>query len=112
LTNTSTIAQKICTKIYRKADYFDIPTVNDAAQLQQYIPRIQEKLQKPNLALILHGCELNEYLINFCYSFADPDIGLYIGLITSQPIEQPLKGFLPNQDNLLSAIQSWISEIG
>ena len=111
-TNTSAIAQKLCTKIYRKAGYSKIPTVNDAAQLQQQIPRIQEQLQKPNLALILHGCEPNEHLINFCYSFADPDIGIYIGLITSQPLEQHLKGFLPNQDNLLSAIQSWINEIG
>jgi HEAT repeat protein len=111
-TNTSAIAQKLCTKIYHKAGYSDIPTVSDAAQLQQYIPRIQEKLQKPNLALILHGCEPNEHLINFCYSLADPDIGFHIGLITSKPIEQPLKGFLPNQDNLLSAIQTWINEIG
>ena len=81
------------------------------AQLQQYIARIQEKLQRPNLALIVHGCEPNKHLINFCYSLADEDIGLYIGLITSQPIEQPLKGFLPNQDNLLSAIQSWLNKI-
>ena len=111
-TNTSAIAQKLCTKIYRKAGYSDIPTVNDAAQLQQYIPRIQEHLQKQNLALILHRCEPNEHLLNFCYSLADEDIGLYIGLITSQPLEQPLKGFLPDQPNLLSAIQSWINEIG
>jgi hypothetical protein len=111
-TNTSAIAQKLCTKIYRKAGYSDIPTVKDTAQLQQYIPRIQEHLQKPSLALILHGYEPNEHLLNFCYSLADEDIGLYIGLITNQPIEQPLKGFLPNQDNLLSAIQSWINEIG
>ncbi len=111
-TNKSIIAQKLCTKIYRKAGYFEIPTVSDAAQLQQYIPRIQEKLQKPNLALILHGCEPDEHLLNFCYSLADPDIGFYIGLITSQPIEQPLKGFLPHQPNLSSAIQSWINEIG
>jgi hypothetical protein len=110
-TNTSAIAQKFCTKLYRKAGYSEIPTVNDTAQLQQYIPRIQDKLHKPNLALILHGCEPNEHLINFCYSLADRDLGIYIGLITSQPIEQPLKGFLPNQDNLLSAIQSWINEI-
>jgi hypothetical protein len=88
-TNTSAIAQKLCTKIYRKAGYSDIPTVSDAAQLQQHIPRIQEQLQKPNLALILHRCEPNEHLINFCYSLADEDIGLYIGLITSQPVEHP-----------------------
>jgi hypothetical protein len=47
-TNTSAIAQKLCTKIYRKAGYSDIPTVSNAAQLHQYIPRIQEQLQKPN----------------------------------------------------------------
>jgi hypothetical protein len=110
-TNTSAIAQKLCTKIYRRAGYSEIPTVNDAAQLQQYIPRIQEKLQKPNLALILHGSEPNEHLLNFCYSLADEDIGLYIGLITSQPIEQPLKGFLPNQNNLLSAIQTGLMRL-
>lgn len=106
------IAKKLCTKIYCKAGYSDIPTVSDAAQLQQYIPRIQEKLQKQNLALILHGCEPNEHLLNFCYSLADEDIGLYIGLITNQPLEQPLKGFLPNQPTLLGAIQTWIEEIG
>ena len=31
---------------------------------------------------------------------------------TSKPLEQPLKGFLPNQPNLPSAVQSWIDEIG
>jgi HEAT repeat protein len=111
-TNTSNISQKLCTKIHRKADYSEIPTANDAAQLQQYIPRIQAQLQKPNLALILHGCEPNQHLIDFCYSLADRDLGIYISLITSQPIEQPLKGFLPNQENLISAIQTWIDEIG
>ncbi|HEY9602184.1 MAG TPA: HEAT repeat domain-containing protein [Allocoleopsis sp.] len=110
-TSTNTIAQKLCTKIYRKACYSDIPSVNDAAQLQQYIPRIQEQLQKQNLALILQGCEPTEQLIDFCYSLADRDLGIYIGLITNKPLEQPLKGFLPIQDNLLSAIQSWIDEI-
>jgi hypothetical protein len=34
-TNTSAIAQKFCTKIYRKAGYSDIPTVNDAAQIRE-----------------------------------------------------------------------------
>jgi hypothetical protein len=111
-TNTSAIAQKLCTKIYRKVGYSEIPTVNDAAQLQQYIPRIQEKLQKPNIALILHGYEPNEHLLNFYYSLADEDIGLYISLITNQPLEQPLKCFLPDQANLLSAIQNWINKIG
>jgi hypothetical protein len=111
-TSTSAIAQKLCTKIYRKAGYSEIPAVSDAAQLQQHIPRIQQHLQNPNLALILHRCEPNEHLLNFCYSLADEDIGLYIGLITSQPLEQPLKGFLPDQPNLLSAIQSWIDELG
>lgn len=111
-TEISVIAQKFCTKIYRKAGYLEIPTVSDAAQIQQYISRIQGHFQKPNLALILHGCEPNEHLISFCYSLADRDLGIYISLITSKPLEQPLKGFLPNQPNLLSAIQSWMNEIG
>lgn len=111
-TNTSAIAQKLCTKIYRQADYSEIPTVNNAAQLQQYIPRIQQQLQKQNLALILHNSEPKEQLIDLCYSLADSELGIYICLITKQLLEQPLKGFLPEQPNLISAIQSWIDEIG
>jgi NCAIR mutase (PurE)-related protein len=34
-TKPSTIAQKFCTKIYRKAGYSDIPTINDAAQIRE-----------------------------------------------------------------------------
>ena len=111
-TNTSIIAQKLCNKIYRKAGYFEIPSVNDSAQLQQEISRIQQKLHKPNLALILHRGEPHEELINLCYTLADKDLGIYICLLTSKPTEEPIKGIIPNQPNLLSAIQSWIEEIG
>ncbi|MTJ08400.1 histidine kinase [Anabaena sp. UHCC 0204] len=37
---------------------------------------------------------------------------LKIAFITEQPLDAPLKGFPPNQSNLLSAIQSWINEMG
>jgi hypothetical protein len=53
-------------------------------------------------------CEPNQEQVTFCRKLSDV---LHIAWITNQPIEPPLKGFLPNQPNLFSAIQSWIDEI-
>jgi hypothetical protein len=60
------------------------------------------------LALILDKCEPNQEQVTFCRKLSDV---LHIVWITNEPIKPPLKGFLPNQPNLLSAIQSWIDEI-
>ncbi|EKD07532.1 MAG: histidine kinase [Limnospira sp. PMC 1291.21] len=34
-----------------------------------------------------------------------------IAFLTSEPLEAPLKGFPPNQPNLISAIETWLGEI-
>jgi hypothetical protein len=59
--------------------------------------------------LILDKWEPNQAQITFCRKLSDV---LHIVWITEAPLDPPLKGFLPNQPNLLSAIQSWIDEIG
>jgi hypothetical protein len=109
-TDTSAIAQELCNQIYLTAfpDELEIPEVSNAPQLKRLIPQIKKQLQKQNLALILDKCEPNQEQATFCRKLTDV---LHIAWITNEPIEPPLKGFLPNQPNLLSAIQSWIDEI-
>ena len=109
-TDTSAIAQELCNQIYLTAfpDELEIPEVSNAPQLKRLIPKIKKQLQKQNLALILDKCELNQAQVTFCRKLSDV---LHIAWITNQPLEPPLRGFLPNQPNLLSAIQSWIDEI-
>jgi energy-coupling factor transporter ATP-binding protein EcfA2 len=111
-TDISAIAQALCNRIYRAAfpDDSEIPPeVSNAYQLERLIPQIKKQLQKQRLALILDKCEPNQAQITFCRKLSDV---LHIVWITEAPLEPPLKGFLPNQPNLLSAIQSWIDEIG
>ena len=109
-TDTSAIAQELCNQIYLTAfpDELEIPEVNNAPQLKRLIPQIKKQLQKQNLALILDKCEPNQEQVTFCRKLSDV---LHIAWITNQPLEPPLRGFLPNQPNLLSAIQSWIDDI-
>lgn len=107
---SNAIAQELCNQIYLTAfaNNPEIPSVSNAPQLKRLIPQIKKELQKQNLALILNECEPNQELITFCRKLTDI---LQIGWITNQPLEPPLRGFLPNQPNLPSAIQSWIEEI-
>ncbi|WP_375339274.1 NACHT C-terminal alpha/beta 1 domain-containing protein [Planktothricoides raciborskii] len=34
-----------------------------------------------------------------------------VAFLTDAPLEAPLKGFPPNQPNLISAIETWLEEI-
>ena len=114
------IAQKLCTKIY-KHQAVKIPgkppTVKSDAELQQHLFEIQEKLQRPNLALVFYMKDANgfhepiEEAIAFCQKLTDPDWGIHIAWITNQSLEQPLKDIQPDPPKLISKIQSWIDEI-
>jgi len=109
-TDTSAITQELCNQIYLTAfpNELEIPEVSNAPQLKRLIPKIKKQLQKQNLALILDKCEPTQEQVTFCRKLSDM---LHIAWITNQPLEPPLRGFIPNQPNLFSAIQSWIDEI-
>ena len=119
-TEQEAIAQKLCNKIY-KHHAVKIPgkppTVKSDAELQQHLFEIQDKLQRPNLALVLYIKDTNgfheptEEAIAFCQKLADPDLGIHIAWITNQPLEQFLKDIQPDPPKLISKIQSWIDEI-
>ncbi|MDB9324010.1 hypothetical protein PN483_18940 [Nodularia spumigena CS-591/04] len=109
-TDISAISQEICNQIYFTAcnELEEIPAVNNAPQLKRIIPQIKKHLQTENIAVIINNCEPNQAIVNFCHKLTDV---LHIAFTTKQPLDAPLRGFPPNQSNLLSAIQSWINEI-
>ena len=109
-TDISAICQEICNQIYLTAftENLEIPEVNNAPQLKRIIPPIKKQLQTQNIALIINNCKPNQIIITFCSKLIDV---LHIAFITDQPLDAPLRGFPPNQPNLLNAIQSWINEI-
>jgi HEAT repeat protein len=109
-TNIGIISQEICNLIYLTAfTDADIPEgIDHPAKLTPKIQQIKKKFQKPNLALIFYYYEPYPELINFCNKLTNI---VHIAWITDSKLEAPLKGFLPYQPNLLSAIQTWINEI-
>jgi len=111
-TDTGAICQELCTLIYSLAlPDTDIPTVSNFAQLKQQIINVKRQLQKRHLALIFHDCKPHPPLLTCCRKMADANLGLHILWITDETLEAPLRGFPPNQDNLLGAMQTWIEEI-
>jgi len=109
-TDTSEIAQILCNKIYRAAfNNSEIPPeVSNSGQLERAIMVLKQRLSKPNLALILCQCNPTPELVKFGRKLTDV---VHMAWITSEPIQPPFRGFLPNQPNLESAIQSWLEEI-
>ena len=110
-TETSAIAQELCNLIYLTAfPDEDIPEgIDNAAKLKPKIQQIKKRLQKRHLALIITECDPYPELVNFLHKLTNI---LHIAWISDRQLEPPLRGFPPNQPNLLSAIQTWLFEIG
>ncbi|TVU52226.1 MAG: hypothetical protein EA414_18640 [Arthrospira sp. PLM2.Bin9] len=66
-------------------------------------------LRLPHRALLLTDCEHpTPEAIAFCEKLTDT---LAVAFLTEEPLDPPLKGFPPNQANLISAIETWLEEI-
>ncbi|MCC3446511.1 HEAT repeat domain-containing protein [Microcoleus sp. PH2017_09_SFU_O_A] len=113
-TDTSAIAQELCTQLYQTifpADT-DIPAIRNAPEFKRLIPQLKNRLQKQHIALILHSCPCEDALSSFTRKLADTHMGIHIAWITDTPLELPLTGFAVDGDDLLNAVQSWIGGIG
>lgn len=106
MTDTAEIAQELCNQIFLKLSPDEIPAVTNAPQLRRHLIPLRQ--QTPNLALILYNSDSEPALLRFCRQLTDI---LPIAWITDSPLEPPLRGFPPQQPNLLSAIQAWLEEI-
>ena len=113
-TDTSAIAQELCTQLYQTifpADT-DIPAIRNAPEFKRLIPQLKHRLQKPHIALILHSCPCENALSSFTRKLADSHMGIHIAWITDMPLELPLTGFGVDGVDLLDAVQDWIRGIG
>ncbi|WP_084668964.1 HEAT repeat domain-containing protein [Spirulina major] len=109
-TRESEIALKLCKLIWKPLQLKEIyPDVSTPGQLSRYLDTLHLNQQLPHRALLLINCETpTPELITLCQQLTDT---VAIALLTHQPLEAPLKGFPPNQPNLLSAIETWLEEI-
>ncbi|MEK0183741.1 HEAT repeat domain-containing protein, partial [Microcoleus anatoxicus] len=113
-TDTSAIAQEICTQLYQTifpADT-DIPAIRNAPEFKRLIPQLKNRLQKQHIALILHSSPCEDTLSSFTRKLADTQMGIHIAWITDTPLELPLTGFAVDADDLLNALHNWMEGIG
>ncbi|WP_373535817.1 HEAT repeat domain-containing protein [Microcoleus sp.] len=113
-TDTSPIAQELCTQLYQTifpADT-DIPAIRNAPEFKRLIPQLKNRLQKQHIALILHSCPCEDALSSFTRKLADSQIGIHIAWITDTPLELPLTNLAADGEDLLEAVQNWIAGIG
>ncbi|MBD2664813.1 hypothetical protein B6N60_04085 [Richelia sinica FACHB-800] len=104
------IAKGILIKIYgeifpkQKAN-----SIEDIFDLENELQPLREHLKTDKIALIF--CNINPHpeLINFCQQLQNH--WLKIALITDTLIVSPLSAFLPQQDNLLGSVQTWLEEL-
>jgi HEAT repeat protein len=111
-TDENVVSKLICTKIFNilSLPTKKIPKISDVADLQLEFIKLAEYLQNKSLFLLFDKCKPTKVLLNICHTLVDAK-EIHIGWITDEPLEAPLRGFSPNQPNLITAIQSWINEI-
>ncbi|WP_375339271.1 hypothetical protein [Lyngbya sp. PCC 8106] len=104
------IALKLCKLIWKQIKLKEIyPEVSTPGELCRYLDQLQLNEQFSHRALLLTDCEHpTPELTAFCQQLTDT---VAIAFLTDEPLEAPLKGFPPNQPNLLSAIETWLEEI-
>ncbi|MEI2423072.1 HEAT repeat domain-containing protein, partial [Arthrospira platensis SPKY2] len=91
----------------------DPPEPATPAELRRHLKTLQRRNLEPHRA-ILFGSETvstptqpTPALIAFCQKLTGV---IAIAFLTDDPLEAPLKGFPPNQPNLISAIETWLGE--
>ncbi|MGC9524580.1 MAG: hypothetical protein ACP5D7_03480 [Limnospira sp.] len=92
----------------------DPPEPATPAELRRHLKTLKRRNLLPHRA-ILFGSETvstptqpTPALIAFCQKLTGV---IAVAFLTEEPLEAPLKGFPPNQPNLISAIETWLEEI-
>jgi len=109
-TAPSEIAKTLCRLIWKQAlPNQPYPKPSTPADLCGELDELKFTLSPPKLAILLTNCEHpTPELIAFCHKLTDT---VAVAFLTDESLEWPLKGFPPNQPNLLSAIETWLEEI-
>ncbi|ULB47177.1 HEAT repeat domain-containing protein, partial [Limnospira fusiformis KN01] len=120
-TRESEIALKLCELIWKQLKLKEIyPEVSTPGQLCRYLNQLQLNEQFSHRAILfakhrrsgdqifLEPTQPTPEAIAFCQKLTGV---IAIAFLTEEPLEAPLKGFPPNQRNLISAIETWLGEI-
>ncbi len=87
----------------------DLPNPKTPAELRRTLSSLKRRNLLSHRAILLTNCEYpTPELITFCEKLTGV---IAVAFLTDAPLEAPLKGFPPNQPNLLSAIETWLEEI-
>jgi hypothetical protein len=103
---TQTLCQLIWEETFPQEDY--PKEVTTASKLREHLKNLKLRQNLTKLTILITDCHPNDQLITLCHKITNI---ITIAFLTDQPLEAPLKGFPPNQPNLLSAIQNWLEEI-
>jgi hypothetical protein len=120
-TRESEIALKLCELIWKQLKLKEIyPEVSTPGQLCRYLNQLQlnEQFSHPAILFAKHRRSGDQIFLEptqptpeaiaFCQKLTGV---IAIAFLTDDPLEAPLKGFPPNQRNLISAIETWLEEI-
>lgn len=109
-TEQKEIVLEISYQIYQQVfpNDADIPEINNAPQLKRIVPKIKQYLQKEKIILIFYNYDPYPELVNFCQKISD---SFNLGWVTTKPVESFIRGFLPNQTNLLTVMQNWLNDL-
>ncbi|WP_422894317.1 hypothetical protein [Phormidium pseudopriestleyi] len=109
-TREGEIALTLCRLIWKQVCPQQMyPRFSTPADLCYSIDELKFTLNLPHRALLLTDCEHpTPELITFCEKLTGV---IAVAFLTEEPLEAPLKGFPPNQPNLISAIETWLEEI-
>ncbi|MCT7951609.1 NACHT domain-containing protein [Ancylothrix sp. C2] len=121
-TRESEIAQTLCRLIWTQVCPQQMyPRVSTPADLCYCLDKLKFTLSLPHCAILfskhrrsgdqifLEPIQPTPELIAFCEKLTG--VIEKIAFLTGQPLEAPLKGFPPDQPNLISAIETWLKEI-
>ncbi|MBP0011626.1 MAG: HEAT repeat domain-containing protein [Roseofilum sp. SBFL] len=108
-TNKNELAEALSNPIFEQLFPGEIvPEITNRAKLQRQLMNAKQRLPRPHIALILHNGDPQECLLHLC-QFLAPTVS--IAGITHTPLDAPLRGFPPDRENLVSALQSWLESL-
>ncbi|MDJ1173354.1 HEAT repeat domain-containing protein [Roseofilum capinflatum] len=106
ITDEDKLAKALSNRIFKQLfPGQTLPKISDCCDLETELINAQPR---PHIALILHNGDPQESLLHLC-QFLAPTVS--IACITHTPLDAPLRGFPPDQENLVSALQSWLESI-
>ncbi|MEA5497868.1 NACHT C-terminal alpha/beta 1 domain-containing protein [Limnoraphis robusta] len=108
-TDKSEIALTLCQLIWEEAFPNEAypKEVTTPSKLREHLKTLKLRQNLPKLAILIDRLPCDQ-VIEFCQKLTNI---VAIAFLTDDPLEAPLKGFPPNQPNLLSAIETWLEEI-